>query len=336
MISIAAALQNGIPASELHRMVDLAADSIASLPRLRSPTSHPDWHSQGATPVLPNPLLQPSQPLASNPLQGLVNAANSLGMASSMPDSQNPQQQSLPLPMGQPHMYPAASGTYDSSTPGLLPETPLLAPALIGAADPAGPGTSSQNPPLLSAAAVGVRVQSESSADQHDGDLLAVRISPSAAARMGDTRSEAPGRASVALRTSQEAADMLPDGLDAGQGQHAPGHPKGYLIDQRPAAAATQDGAGTLLDAQPLRRKRSKRIKVEVPRESIGDDGDVSLGGTPKVRTENGHSYRNGSLKVKHTGIAWKASFTTAMPAASEITMLLFTIGHLPTEYPCK
>ncbi|KAK9851880.1 hypothetical protein WJX84_003835 [Apatococcus fuscideae] len=55
-----------------------------------------------------------------------------------------------------------------------------------------------------------------------------------------------------------------------------------------------------VLNAQPRRRKRSKRIKVEVPREPNEDDstGQDGPGGIRHSIHENGHTYRNGSLKV--------------------------------------
>ncbi|KAK9833054.1 hypothetical protein WJX74_005940 [Apatococcus lobatus] len=302
MVSIAAALQTGISPSELHRMVDNAADSIANMPRPRSPPPNPDWPALDATSALPPPLLQPSHPRTSHPLQGLVNAANCLGMASSMPTSHNPQQQSLPLPDSLPHMYPAASGTYDNSTAGMLQDTPLLPPTLNGIANPADSNAligEALLPIADPAAAVGMRVRSESSADQHEGDPIAMSISPAAAPHINESSSAALGQAPVAPQNSQPATEVLPDFTNVGNGEPGPDVLGRQSETQHlPAAAAAKAGPGMLLDAQPLRRKRSKRVKVEVPRDPIGDDASGTLGDTPKARNENGHSYRNGSLKI--------------------------------------
>ena len=285
MISIAAALQNGILPSELHAMVERAAGSIAGQPPPRSPPLQPDWCPPGMTPALPNPLLQSSQPI-SHPLQGLVNAANSLGMASSAPTSQTPQQQPLLLPSGLPHMFPAASGTYDDTVPGLPQAEVLQAPDELG-------GSWSQ-PAADDAAAVGLRVRSQSSADRNGGNPVAFSISPMAPLHLTNGAAlQAPGPAPPLGQGSQAAAETL-EGGSADDGHL--GTLERQSQPQQPAATAAEgDGVGIPPDAQPLRRKRTKRVKVEVPRDLVDDSASD---GIPRARNENGHSYRNGSLKV--------------------------------------
>lgn len=226
--------------------------------------------------------------------QGLVNAANSLGMASSGPMiDQPPQQQSLPFPSGLPHMLPAASGTYDDAMPDLPQAGLLQAPDEVG-------GSSLQPAADDDAAAVGLRVRSQSSADRHHGNRIAISISPVPAASLPNGAVlQVPGLATTVTlgHGSQEAAEAS-DGGGAENGPSRSLEKQSQLHQPADsAAAAVGNGVGILSDAQPLRRKRTKRVKVEVPRDPI-DDGTSD--GIPKARNENGHSYRNGSLKVCH------------------------------------
>ncbi len=73
------------------------------------------------------------------------------------------------------------------------------------------------------------------------------------------------------------------------------------------------NGVADMLGTQPQRRKRSKRIKVEVPREPTAEDSsNTGAAGQPGIQ-ENGHSYRNGSLKVvlfQNSHYQWQQGFS--------------------------
>ena len=95
---------------------------------------------------------------------------------------------------------------------------------------------------------------------------------------------QAPGPATPSGQGSQAAAETLEGGR-----QSQPQQPV--------ATAAEGDGVGIPPDAQPLRWKQTKRVKVEVPRHPVDDSASD---GIPRARNENGLSYRTstGSLKV--------------------------------------